>query len=433
MLLTLILGICLICGVAITPLKYRNITNTIYLFVLEWIVVMFLAKQKMYGLYDVSASVEQIVLIGCISFLCGHIVSIIFRKYRFVAKRDSSNGTSYSLRYEMLYVLGIVCVLYFLPQFVKALGALLSGSSMNAIRLLVQDETSGFSSGSKIKNLVSNFIVLPSATALEALCVADFWAGKRDKKLLVITATIVLFRIVSDAGRTPLVNLAMYLIFGYLVTHKKREIKNNKTAKKDRKLVKRCSVIGLGIILLISLARTSSTLSRQLYFYFAMSPVLFSQWKEVVDSANLVTYGLTSLNGYFFSIVYLVRNLFGLNYPELLQSSYDMIAATDSVWKSIAQGGISANAYISAFWFMYTDYRMIGVIIGMLCYGYIVSRTYFKLINQKNVYHLAMYLLLLQGVMFSFIRFPFAKPYYALAFIIIYLACRKRECIDDLR
>ena len=433
MLLTCLLGICLICGVAITPKKYRNITNTIYLFLLEWIVVMFLAKQKIYGLYDVSASVEQIVLIGCVAFLCGHIVSIVLRKYRFVAKRNSNRETFYSLRYEMLYVLGIVCVLYFLPQFIKALGALLSGNSMNAIRLLVQDETSGFSSGSKIKNLLSNFIVLPSATALEALCIADFWVGKKDKKLLIITATVVLFRIVSDAGLTPLVNLAMYLIFGYLVTHKRREIKSNREAKKDRKLVRRCSVIGLGIILIISLARTSSTLSRQLYFYFAKSPVLFSQWKEAVDSANLVTYGLTSLNGYIFSIVYLVKNLLGLNYPKLLQSSYDMIAATDSVWKTIAQGGTAANAYVSAFWFMYTDYRIIGVIIGMLCYGYIVSRTYFKLINQKNVYRLAIYLLLLQGVMFSFIRFPFAKPYYALAFIIIYLASRKRECIDDLR
>ena len=326
----LLLVVCLVCSVAITPLKYRSITNTIFLFVLEWIVVMLLANQQWYGLYDVSVSVEQIVLVGVVSFLCGSFISVLLRRYKFTIRMNGE--CTYSVKYVLLYFLGVICILYFMPQFINAMRALLSGNSMNTIRLLVQDESSGFSGSSKIKNLIGNFIVLPSATALEVLCVSDFWLGKRDKKLLIITMSVVFLRIVSDAGRTPLVNLAMYLIFGYLTTHQKRGMVNEKNAKADKRLVKKYSLCGLVVVLLISFSRTSSTLSRQLYFYFAMSPVLFTRWKEVVDSANLITYGLTSLNGYFFSIVYFIKNMFGLDYPALLQLSYDMIAATDRVW-----------------------------------------------------------------------------------------------------
>ena len=105
----LLLVVCLVCSVAITPLKYRSITNTIFLFVLEWIVVMLLANQQWYGLYDVSVSVEQIVLVGVVSFLCGSFISVLLRRYKFTIRMNVE--CTYSVKYLLLYFLLVICII----------------------------------------------------------------------------------------------------------------------------------------------------------------------------------------------------------------------------------------------------------------------------------------------------------------------------------
>ena len=414
-LLFLIFIVCIIC----TPKKYKTIANPVFIFTLLWAMIMEISREQIYGLYPGSNETRIIIAVGVIFFVIGYILSLISKNFKFNnSKKVNDNEYSYQMRYYLLYTLAIICIIYYIPNFIKSMILLFQGNSMNTIRTLTQSNNTNI----PINNLISNFIILPSATALEVLAVADFWAGKRDKKLFIFTVILIVLRIISDAGRTPLINLVIYMVIGYFITHRKiykknseEKIKNNK----DKKLIKKYGIVGGIIILITSISRASSTLLRQICFYFGMSPIIFTNWKEAVDVQGLVTYGLTSLNGLFFSIVYFIKNIFNLQYPALLKSSYDMIALTDSFWVDIAQGGIKANAYVSAFWFFYTDGRIIGVILGMLLYGWIVSKSFINVTNKQNIKNISIFLILFQGMFMSFIRFPFAKPYYVLGILII--------------
>ncbi|WP_088188404.1 O-antigen polymerase [Desulfosporosinus sp. FKA] len=422
--MNIVLFVIFVLCIIFTPKKYKKITNPVFTFTFMWAMIMEMAREQVYGLYSYSPEVMQIIVIGIVFFVLGYVIAYLMRKYTFKFKRKEHREITYRLRYNLLYILAIICMIYYLRYFMQSILLILQGNNLEVIRRLVQDETSS----SPLNDLIINFVILPSATALEVLAVSDFWLGKRDKKLFIMSIIIIIMRIISDAGRTPMVDFSIYMIIGFLLTHNRKNEKTQKkrwTDLKDRRLARKYGTLGVIILFIMSISRTSSTLLRQVYFYYAMSPVMFTTWKEQVDAKGLITYGITSLNGYFFSVVYLLKNMFHLSYPDLLKTSYDMIALTDSSWSAIAQGNIRANAYVSAFWFFYTDGRIIGVALGMFIYGLIVSRAFFKAVNKLDLKKISIYLILYQGIFFSFIRFPFAKPYYALGVLIILLIAFK--------
>lgn len=420
-----------ICTIIFTPKTLRKLTNPAIVFTLLWAFIMQIAHMRVFALNSYSDSVMVIVVVGVVSFVLGYIGAVYTRDMNFVFNDDRRRTRiyEYEINYRLLYVVALICILYYAKDFVQSLILILQGSDLEIIRRMAQDDSAGGMTGSALNNLISNFVVLPCASALEVLAVVDFWRGKRNIKLFVMTIIIIFMRVIGDAGRTPLVNFAVYLIIGFLLVYdndSQNNLKDKIKALKDKKLVRRYGVIGFVLILIASISRTSSTLLRQVYFYFSMAPVLFTYWKEEVDRQGLVTFGLTSLNGFFFSVVYFFKNLFGVEYPQLLQQAYDMISYTDSQWQTIAQVNIKANAYVSAFWFMYTDGRILGVIVGMFLYGFVISRSFCRTKKYKTIKSMAIYLILFQGLVFSFIRFPFAKIYYALAVIfILLLAFRK--------
>lgn len=425
----MIMIICLVIAIICAGKDKRNIANPALAFMGIWLLTIYLSKLRLYGLLDVSNDIYNVLINGYYSFFIGYLVARLYSisPVRFRISKKISKGNNSTIRYSFIYILAIVCIIYFIPNTLVAGKSLLSGTSLGNIRVIAQNSTGS----SSIMNMIYNLVVLPSATALEVIAVADFWVGKKGKKLFYLNLVVILMRCVSDGGRTPLFNFAIYMIVGYVVLPKTDKMFVYRYIKKKKKLLYLYGGIGICLLMIMTFSRASrselESVLRQLYFYFSMSPVLFSRWKSIVDSVDINTYGLTSLNGVFFTGMYLLRNMFGLPYPELLMNSYNLISQTDSIWQTIAQGGIHANAYVSAYWFFYVDGRKFGIILGMFLYGLVVSNTFFNLNKEFNIVRYSVYLLLYQGLFFSFIRFPFAKMYYVLGLVIIILFAFKRS------
>lgn len=91
------------------------------------------------------------------------------------------------------------------------------------------------------------------------------------------------------------------------------------------------------------------------YYYFAMQPIMLEKWISRVNSANLVGYGMASFNGFLFPFFYLISNFFQVGYPSYWRSLYDMIEAVGTDWQTITVGGLTANSYVSVFWYLYLD------------------------------------------------------------------------------
>lgn len=392
----------------------KIISNPLFLFTFEWIFIVLLNKLNLFGFYKINERAYILIGIGVLSFFLGY-------KLNWKTSLQSKNEKN-KLNKELMYFLCIICLIYFLRNFFQSIFLLMKGYSFDYIRSMTQDNDNNV----KIYNFLHNFIFLPSAFAIEAITISELYRGKKDKVLLISNFIIILFRVIGDAGRTPLFNIIFYLIIGYFANgYNELKLGEKKVINKNYKIVISCLLI---LLLSISVSRSPSGLLRIMYIYFAMPPNLFNYWINYVDTNNIMTYGLTSFNGVFFALNYLIKNIFMMNsYVPIIEQSYNLIALTDSEWIKLMPGQTSANAYVSLFFFFYADFKVPGIIIFSMLYGMYARRKFNNVINGQNPKSLALYLLLMQSIYFSFIRFYFAKMYFIIAILLVYILYYKKE------
>lgn len=205
--------------IIIATIRMKNIANPLLMFSVIWLVILILNSLSLYNLRSTSERTYFLVFIGIISFGIGYLIIRIFRsKYTI---KFNNRKYEYKLRYNLLYILGIVCIVYYLKNIPEILNIILSGGGLDKVRTLVQDSNSILNVRSGIENVIRILIIIPVSLALESITAIDFWFGKRSKYLLGITITIILLRVVTDGGRTPIVNFIIYMIIGYIFCRKK--------------------------------------------------------------------------------------------------------------------------------------------------------------------------------------------------------------------
>ena len=427
-----IIAICVTCAIYIF-LKERNIINPLFVFNIIWAVIIFLDSLHLYGLCVAENRIYLYILLGIIAFDFGYICWSIFRqrhKLIFSKKKfKRKNNYIFEPRYRLLYFLGLICIIYFLKTAVIAIGMILNGNGLDAIRMLAQDPESVLNTRTKFENAIRVIMILPVATALEAISAIDFWAGKRDKLLLIISVTIILLRSVTDGGRSPMLNFFMYMIVGFILTSANGKNRNHvRNNKKRRRTIILVTLVGMICLYLFSKSRAGGAALKNLYLYFSMEPYMFNQWANTADSFKLIGYSEASLNGFSFAILYVIKNIFNIDFPQHWNQIYQMIRNTDSQWQVITQISTRANAYVTTFWFFYLDGRLLGILLGMFTYGVYVAHTFVEAVKKANQKSICIFGLILQGLFFTFIRFPFSNIYYALAYIfIIFIAYKPKR------
>ncbi|HEV1348554.1 TPA: oligosaccharide repeat unit polymerase, partial [Streptococcus pneumoniae] len=180
---------------------YRTFLNPIILFVILWFIITTLSSLKLFQLFEISTHTQQIILLGTSLFVIGGGIAIWFRdKFYFKVGGNSYFTTDFEINYNLFFLLGIICLFYYLPDFFSSLVSLIRGGNLNLVRQSAQDavDTSG------LKNFIGTFIVSPSAMVLEILGVLDFWSNKKGRKLFYLSLAVIFVRVIADAGRTPL-------------------------------------------------------------------------------------------------------------------------------------------------------------------------------------------------------------------------------------
>ena len=256
--------------------------------------------------------------------------------------------------------------------------------------------------------------------------------GKRDKKLLLITIAILIFKVLATGGREPFIKFFFYMIVGYVfINSSKISIKklNIKNINKKNKITFYCTIIiSILALLMLSISRAGENLIKTIYLDFAMQPNMLEHWMNIVESQNLYGYGFASLNGFFYPILYIAKNLLRVfaEIPNFYLEIYNLIMATDSQWIQIGRE-IFANAYVSVFWFLYYDAREFGVGIGMLIYGIISCWSYNFAMKKTTVKSVCIYSIILVGIFYTFGRMEFTTQNYSLAFLFIYFIAYKKN------
>lgn len=410
----------------------KKLINPITTFYALWLIIIALSSLQLFRLKGASGNTYYLIIIGLFAYGIGYYITRIFnRKYilLYTFKQHSfrkKNKVEYVTRYWILYVLGIISILFYLYDFSIVFSYLLNGNSLGYIRKLAQDPNSViYANRSVIENAIRILVVTPFVTALQPILAADFWIGKKDKKIFIIDVIIIMLRVITDGSRIILVYLLFHLLVASLFANNDRiEVfkgqKSNKNIKLKKILITMVLIIGGFALYQTTLSRSGVNALRYIYYYFSMEPYMFELWAKSADSLDLLGYGLASTNGFWFALFYVIKNVFNLsNFPSHWYAIYNLIQSTDTQWQIIAGEATTANAYVSLFWFLYLDGRILGIIIGMFIYGLIAAKVFFAALKQTTTKSVCVYSIILQGICFSFVRLQFADIFYTMAFMFI--------------
>lgn len=407
--------------------KEKKIINPLTIFCILWAIIIWLSSLELYGLYSTSETIYWKIFFGILSFGIGYFICrLLFKRYSFrFCYGDIILGSDYRKtyipRYRLLKIIGLICCIYYFIEFLSIAKYLFSDNAMEIIRNLASDSTSTMRSDkSALENAINALFFGPLSMAIPAIAAVDFWFGRKNKKLFFIACGITALRIITDGGRAILMYFLLHFITAYLFSNSRNKI-GKKLIISSKKIIIFIVILVVGIIMYqVTISRSGIKPLRTAYFYFAMQPFMFETWADEVNRLGITGYGFASTNGFWFALFYSIKNLLGLsNYPEFWNSINMLIAQTDDVWKMISSEVISANAYVSLFWFLYLDGREIGIILGMFIYGLVSGQTFSNAIKYLSPRSVCIYSFILQGLVFSFIRLQFSNIFYTIAFIFI--------------
>ena len=415
----------LIClGMAALGIKTeKKIFNPVTVMCGLWGVIIGLSSLHLYRLYIPDIKTYNCIMLGIAMFFAGYYFLRITLGGKIVVLKKSSENKiryNYELNYKLMYAILLFCIPFLAKDFFVIVTRLGFGSDLHEIQKLLQQNENVFTRSS-IESFLRVFIVNPVIWIFVPITVVDFWVGKRDKLLIVLSSIIILLKVFSTGGRASFIQFAFFFVCVFFLANNNKS-KTITTRFKNRSKRDKFVFVGVGalvvvVLVMLTFSRAGQNAIKTIYYDFAMQPIMLKKWTKIASTSR-PGMGVASLNGFLTPIDYVLRNTVHLSLPDLYQTTYKMIMDTDTEWQWIGNG-VSANAYVSAFWFFYVDGRLLGVALGSFIYGafnravYNRTRLFF---TQKSI---AFYCMILVGVFYTFGRFEFAQDSYVLG--VIYL------------
>lgn len=410
--------------------------NPVTILGLLWAAILYLSGLHLYGIVPARANTYNMFFGGLLSFFGGYyFLKFVFGKRQPVFKfsRIKKENVEYELNYRLIYILALFCIPFYLKDFFCVVQHVGLFADLGTTQKLLQ-ENSGLFARSSLETLLRFFIVVPFVSwVCMPLMAIEFWMGQRRKYLLLLLLTLVLLRVFTTGGRATVIQLAFSFLCVYTFSEQYLKRRVVESVKKKVRRNKAFFLLG-GVVLFTLLAfmthsRAGTAALVTIYYDFSMQPLMFEGWQQSVDYLDLYGLGLASLNGFFFPLDYILRNLLGVSLPDLYQQVTTLIGKTDSEWVRISPS-VCANAYVSIFWFFYLDGRLPGILIGMFLYGCFSEIVYSACLHGVTKKSMAIYSFVLVGIFYSFGRFQFSQFSYVLGFLMLIKFMFKKKVKD---
>lgn len=378
-----------------------------------WMIITILASMKLYGLYEADSFAYLLITIGIVFFGLGCALK---RRVRFVfgstpkevpVALDQSSEIG-EINITILHILCIFSALMMIyPDYLAIKFLLVNGFDMTQIRAEFDMPYSNL-----VLRLLYNYVVLPFSFAASPIFAATQFLGRKKDNIVLFSVSFIVFsRLLTEGGRV----IVLYFLLAFLAA---RSMTKTKQQQKRKIAVYVLIALGLFAVFAVTNSRTNQSLFEHLYIYLCgVVPHLSARLKEV-NSQGILTYGLASVFGYVEFIFTMLENI-GFPYPSFIKVVADAVNQVVQTTIPIANNDVLFNAFVSPIYYMYCDGRTLGVIIEMFLYGMVSFHFYQKFQSRKSYRNLALYLLILQGLVFSFVRIQFAVLHYALAFFFI--------------
>ena len=402
---------------------YKHFYNPITFFCSVWIVAVTLATMRLNGLYETSQKAYTIVFLGTVCFVVSSSFGIrnriIFRMRKGKLDREAASS-SWSINTRVVWLFVAITLLVLIPQVLAVAVLYLQGASMHDVRVIYASGESAIVSSNAILSVLNTYVSRPFEISVMPLSMIAFYRERKKNWALVICcALIIIFRIIIDAGRVGIIQWIFSIIF--IITFSSQRL-HGRVSQRIKLRLMLISIVGFIILVYLSSLREIKNTSTSIYSYICgCLPYLDLKIKEI-DSTGILTYGASGFFGVS-SIIAWLLSIIGIR-----PAFFTTVTRVASVQEYYFIGTkIEFNSFVSTFYHLYIDGRWLGVMIGMLAYGYFCGRHYKNLDKNPNTRRLYIYTLILLGILFSFIRFPFVKSNYFLAMCFTPVFFKKSE------
>lgn len=415
-------------------IRDKSLSNPLSLYIWIWIPIMIFSASGINGLKYPSFFSYFIIFCGSLLFVAGNLLPPIR------IGKENNSSKSYEINYKLLIIFEIISIIVLLPQALTSIYLMKSGYSLGHIHtIFISDDYAKFYGSNRSYDIFFYLFTYPTLFSGVLFASYDMWFGKRNKLLQIVTVILVAMRVIQFGGRAPAFYLAFsYVMGGFLRLRSKKSLqlevlkKNESFAKTLRKMIPLLSIalVGMGYSVLSRLVNGINGVSNMLLEYFAACPVILSE--KLDGLANQVyTCGLFTLFGFFQYINKIISTLFKVfgftvDLP-LYQLVYDKALFVE---QGVDIGTGISNAFVTPFFYFYSDGWLIGVIVFSLVWGALCKKAYYNFFKEANLKTFYFLLFFLFSIGFSMTGCWLSSPQTALALPFFYLFVRRKKLGD---
>lgn len=402
------------------------------LFSLEWAVICFLSSLQLYGMYGVSDYTWFIIFVGSMSFLVGTGLGRNIRvKKSFICTNSDDDCLIRQpfISVKMFWLFMVILLIYSSFDFFQSMVLLQAGFTLDEIRAASVGnlEIEGFVY--KIGALADTLRLVFSVIELIVVAAGIYYFvtdARKNYKLIVAVLILELMKSFSNGGRFNLAYMVVELVVCMILYKKIYRSSGKAFSKKTMKIIKFVVLfLAVTIVFITLLRRTQiNELEKKYYKYICGNTVFFDLHVQRLRGADFLSLGYASLWGlwnFFFPFFHTL----GFPHPQLYLSTGENIMDTQTFLQ--IGNDMSTNAFITPFYHLYADFRIPGVILGMVSFGIIAGYYYKKAIVNKDSYSIICYLIISQMIFKSLQHYPFTNSTYFFGMVVLLILGRSRR------
>ena len=416
--LTSTTGFFVFCFGSLCHLKYKNLTPSVIFNYLWGIVLFFSTFGYLFGIKPISLETYFIIVVGVLFFNLGPFVNS--------KKQKKKTNFSFIYTYKMnniAYFIVMAATIPFVAVILsKALSLLSSGYSLLYIRSLYfgLNGESAYWLTNPWMSLMKKFFIGPLTIAVLPLTISSICKKKYNVFQILCCLFLVVANILSTGGRFILLYLIVELIVGAYI------------ANKHKKLSIRFKIMVIALLAIFIFAigfltedrNVEGSIFLKIYEYFFGCVSLLDYY---VPKIQTFTFFTASTDGFVSPILFFLNRLFTVSTP------YENIIVNELNIQNAVQLSpmLTTNAFVTTFFYGYLDFGFIGLAIELFIFGFVSYRLYTNLARGFNIRSLAIYLLIVQGLVKSIQHNPFSNSDYVLAFLYIVILTKKEFVVRD--
>lgn len=384
-----------------------------------WSVISFLASIRLFGLNEVRIMTWCIILVGSISFIFGTRIKLTISKKSEYIRRKWVKPNEF-LPHKIFWILYLIVIVLVARELQQTIDLMQQGYTLDLIRQarLGVQKVGGYIAEPTTMSYILNYVRGAIQTILIAVGIEYFFGDmKANRKYLIAALLLVIADAFSDGGRWGIAYAALELFVCYSIFKKKNSINQTIQISNKAKII----LAVLLIILIIAMDKvTTSRLSgnyiEHFYLYVCGCVPLLNIKIGYINSLNIFTYIFSGQYGIWSLIIPLIQNMVNHNFTTYIDALNVIQSAQQYEYISMDQ---TYNAFVTGFYYLYADFRWVGIILGMLMFGIVAGKLYRSAINPNNTGSVTPYLIITQMILKNIQTYPLTSNIYVFTFLLL--------------